>query len=101
MDRQGKEVPNPLEAQKREAKYPTFSSKFGLKIEQTHTWDARDLKLLSPKALFHYALELRRRDIENSRQLQLPLKSVETAPNASTSSAPTQSVKGFWGKKAG
>jgi hypothetical protein len=95
MDRQGKEVPNPLEAQKREAKYPKFSDKFGLKIEQTHTWDARDLKLLSPKALFHYALELRRRDIERTATVAPP-KSVETtAPASSTPAA----QKGFWGKK--
>jgi hypothetical protein len=96
MDRQGKEVPNPLEAQKRESKYPTFSSKFGIKLDDIHQWDARDLKLLSPKAMFHLTLELRRRDIERATSA-VPLKSVETPAPAASSAAPT--TKGFWGKQ--
>lgn len=102
MDRQGKDIPNPLEAQKREAKYPKFSDKFGLKIEQTHQWDARDLRLLSPKALFHYALELRRRDIEHSSVGTVNTEVVNDRPadkQVQASSSATAPAKGFWGKK--
>lgn len=66
MDRQGKEVPNPLDIQKSEAKYPTFTKQFGVTSDQIDAWLPVDIEAFAKangKAFFHLFLETRREKI--------------------------------------
>jgi hypothetical protein len=61
MDRQGKEIPSPLDIQKAVSKYPAFSKKFGVGYEQMLSWHPKDVAEFlksSPKAGFHWLLEV-------------------------------------------
>ncbi len=66
MDRQGKEIPSPLDIQKLEAKYPKFSGNFGIKLEETDSWLPVDIEAFARKhgkQFFHLFLETRREKI--------------------------------------
>lgn len=60
MDRQGKEIPSPLEIQKAVSKYPAFSKKFGVDHDRMLSWLPKDIEEFAktnPKAFFHWHLE--------------------------------------------
>ncbi len=74
LDRQGKEIPNPLEIQKMEQKYPTFTKRFGVTSEQIDTWLPADVEAFAKahgKAFFHLFLETRREKIESKSALAM------------------------------
>lgn len=67
MDRQGKEIPNPLDIQKMETKYTTFTKQFGVTSDQIDTWLPADVEAFAKehgKAFFHLFLETRREKID-------------------------------------
>lgn len=62
MDRQGKEIPTPLELQKMETKYPKFASQFGMEVSRINGALPEDIKVFAMengKAFFHLYLETR------------------------------------------
>ncbi len=109
MDRQGKEIPNPLDIQKMEQKYPVFTKKFGVTSEQIDTWLPADIEAFAKahgKAFFHLFLETRREKIVNkatlSMMLSKHLSSTETHALAQAELVPEPKVAAGgwsnWGK---
>lgn len=96
-----KTPPDLLANQKAEEKYAKFSQQFGVKPELLHNWTPADIRLLGPKGLFHYALELRRNDINaaaGASPAEVQNNATEALKAPATSSAPASTIKG-WGKK--
>lgn len=97
-----KTPPDLLEIQKSEEKYAKFSQQFGVKLDLLHNWTPADIRLLGPKGLFHYVLELRRNEINaagstSSSDVQhAATETLKAEAPAPASSAPNP--KGFWGK---
>lgn len=97
LDRQGKQIPNPIDLQKSEEQWPKFDAQFGVRLEDIYHWTTDDLYAFfhsHTKAAFLMFLQYRRRDINNSGQALKDLAG--TAPPA----APAASRAGAWGKKS-
>lgn len=109
LDRQGKEIPNPLDIQKMEQKYPKFTKRFGVTSEQIDTWLPADVEAFAKahgKAFFHLFLEMRREKIDAKATLAM-LSSKHLSPTevhtvAKEELAPEKKVAaggwGNWGK---
>lgn len=102
-----KHIQTPMDIQKMEAGYAKFSDEFGVKLEILNGWSPKQLRLLGPKALTHYVLELRRKLIEQRAKDVDGDTSVNTeavndkpaAPAPATESASPAPKKGYWGKQ--
>lgn len=90
-----KNTQTPVEIQKMESIYPPFSKEFGIDFATFNGWTPKQLRLLGPKGLIHYALEARRKLIEGVAAGSPPVEA--TAPAVSSATAPAP--KGYWGKK--
>lgn len=98
-----KTPPDLLANQKAEEKYVKFSQQFNVDLKLLHNWTPADIRLLGPKGLFHYVLELRRNDINASAGAS-PTEVQKDATEALKAEAPTSSAtapvtKSHWGKK--
>jgi len=78
--------PSPLDIQKAEAKWPVFSEKVGIKLEEILFWPVADIGALPDKAKTLLILELRRLYAE-----RLDLKSLVGSTPAPKEVPPTQS----------
>lgn len=94
MNRSVKEAREPLAIQQLEANYPKFSDNFGVKFELFNKWTPKELRLLGPKGLIHYALQARRRLIE----IEAAMGGTTTEVPASVTASEPVTKKGHWGK---